>query len=621
VRLGERTNPSRGISIDTRAEGKRNLSQPIEDYAIIGNRTTAALVGRNGSIDWLEFPRFQSEACFAALLGNEENGRWLIAPRSESIRVERRYRPGTLILETEFETPEGTVVLTDCMQRRNGIADVLRMLRGKRGCVVMRMDLTIRFGYGEIVPWVVSMPDGRLRAVAGPHQLVLQTSVAHRGEDLKTVAEFEIREGEEIPFTLTWDHSFHPVPESPDTGAAIAAIEEEWKRWSASCTVKGEYADTVMRSLITLRALSDGDTGGIVAAATTSLPEIIGGARNWDYRYCWLRDSTFTLYALMESGYREEAKAWREWLLRAIAGAPDKMQIMYGVAGERRLNEFELPHLSGYMGSRPVRVGNAAADQRQLDVFGEVLDSLYQARRVGLAADDAVWNLEKALISHLESIWCKPDEGIWEVRGGPREFTWSKVMVWVAFDRAVRTIEDFGVEGPLDRLRSIREQVRREIETKGFDAELNSFVQSFGAKELDASLLLIPQVGFLRPDDPRVKGTIAAVEKYLMRDGFVERYNSESPVDGLQGREGVFLACSFWLADSYVLQGRYTEARELFDRLLALRNDVGLLSEEYDPIGRRLAGNFPQALSHVALVNTVLNLSWPNKPAEHRSCC
>jgi GH15 family glucan-1,4-alpha-glucosidase len=594
------------------------LSQPLEDYAIIGNRTTAALVGRNGSIDWLGFPRFDSEACFAALLGNEENGRWLIAPRSPRVRVERRYRPGTLILETEFQTPDGTVILTDCMQRRDGTADVLRQVRCIRGCVPMRMELVIRFAYGEIVPWVVSLPDGRLRAVAGPHQLLLQTPVAHRGEDLKTIAEFEIRDGEEIPFALTWDQSFRPVPESPDTCGAIAAVEEEWKQWSASCTVTGEYAEPVLRSLITLRALTDVDTGGIVAAPTTSLPEIVGGARNWDYRYCWLRDATFTLYSLMESGYREEAKAWRDWLMRAIAGSPDSMQIMYGAAGERRLNEFELPHLSGYSDSRPVRVGNAASDQLQLDVYGEVLDSLYQARRVGLVADDNVWNLEMALIRHLESIWCKPDEGIWEVRGGRREFTWSKVMTWVAFDRAVRTIEEFGVHGPLQRLRAVREQIRREIETRGFDPQLNSFVQSFGAKEVDASLLLIPQVGFLCPDDPRVKGTVAAVEKYLMRDGFVERYNSESPVDGLQGREGVFLACSFWLVDSYVLQGRNSDALALFERLLALRNDVGLLSEEYDPGARRLVGNFPQALSHVALVNTMLNLSRANKPAEHR---
>ncbi|MDQ1468555.1 MAG: hypothetical protein QOJ99_35 [Bryobacterales bacterium] len=590
----------------------------IEDYAIIGNRSTAALVGRNGSIDWLGFPRFDSEACFAALLGNEENGRWLIAPRSETIRVQRRYRPGTLILETEFETQDGIVVLTDCMQHRDNAADVLRQVRGKRGCVSLRMELSIRFAYGEIVPWVVSLADGRLRAVAGPHQLVLQTPVPHRGENLKTVAEFEIREGEEIPFALTWDHSFHPVPESPDTDAAIAVIEEEWKRWSDSCTVTGEYAEPVLRSLITLRALSDLNTGGIVAAATTSLPEIVGGARNWDYRFCWLRDSTFTLYALMESGYREEANAWREWLMRAVAGAPDRMQIMYGAAGERRINELELPHLSGYMNSRPVRIGNAAADQRQLDVFGEVLDSLYQARRAGLMAGDAIWDLEKALVAQLERMWYEPDEGIWEVRGGRRNFTWSKVMVWVAFDRAVRTMDEFGVDGPVNRLRAVRQQVRQEIETKGFDAELNSFVQSFGTRELDASLLLIPQVGFLRAADSRVRGTVAAVEKYLMRDGFVERYNSQSPVDGLKGREGVFLACSFWLADSYVLQGRHTEARQLFERLLALRNEVGLLSEEYDPGGRCLVGNFPQALSHVALVNTALNLSRTKKPAEHR---
>ncbi len=590
----------------------------IEDYALIGNRATAALVGNNGSVDWLCFPRFDSEASFAALVGTPENGRWLIAPKGDIKRVNRRYREGTLILETEFETADGAVVLTDCMQHRDGPGDLLRSVRGKRGTVPLRMELAIRFAYGELVPWVTRLPDGRTRAVAGPHQLILQTPVAVHGEDLKTVSDFQVRKGEEVHFSLTWARSFHPVPESPDVCAAFGAVEQEWKRWSARCNVTGEYAEAVLRSLITLRALEDRDTGGIVAAPTTSLPEAIGGARNWDYRYCWLRDSTFTLYALMESGYREEAKAWREWLMRAVAGSPDKMQIMYGSAGERRLDEYELPHLAGYMNSKPVRVGNGASNQLQLDVYGEVLDSLYQARRTGLATSNSVWDLETALAEHLETIWHKPDEGIWEVRGGPKNFTYSKLMAWVAFDRIVRTIEDFGAPGPAGKFRAMREQVRQEIEEKGFNRHLNSFVQFYGSRHLDASLLLIPVMGFLPADDPRVLGTVAAIEKNLMRGGFVERYDPGSSVDGLEGREGVFLACSFWLADNYVLQGRYDDARKLFEKLLILRNDVGLLSEEYDPDGKRLLGNFPQAFSHVALVNTALNLTRSRKPARHR---
>ena len=593
-------------------------SKRIEDYALIGNRTTAGLVGSDGSIDWLGFPRFDSAACFAALLGSRQHGRWLIAPKSDTIRVRRQYRPGTLILETEFETPEGVVVLTDCMGHRGRLGDVLRLVRGRRGSVRMWMELTIRFGYGAVIPWVTRLPDGRLRAVAGPDQLVLRTSVAHRGEDLKTVAEFEVREGEEIPFSLTWDQSFRPVPRSPEVKAEIAAIEEEWRQWSGRCEVTGEYADAVLRSLITLRALDDERTGGIVAAATTSLPEIVGGVRNWDYRYCWLRDSTFTLYALMESGYREEAKAWQEWLMRAIAGTPDQMQIMYGPAGERTLTEFELPHLPGYGNSKPVRVGNAAAEQLQLDVFGEVLDALHQARRMGLTSTHDTWPLQLALARHLESLWREPDEGIWEVRGGAKHFTWSKVMAWVAFDRIVRTIEEFGAPGQLDRFRRARQQVREEVEGKGFNAELNSFVQSYGRQEMDASLLLIPMVGFLAADDPRVVGTVAQIEKRLLRDGFVRRYETETGLDGLPAGEGAFLACSFWLADAYVLQGRHREARELFERLLSLRNDVGLLSEQYDPASGCLVGNYPQAFSHVALVNTALNLTRSVKPAEHR---
>lgn len=594
------------------------MSKRIEDYAIIGDRMTVALVGRDGSIDWLGFPRIDSPAFFAALLGGPENGRWLITPKAEATRVTRCYREGTLILETEIETKDGTVALIDCMQRRGRASDIFRLVQGRKGSVPMRMELCIRFGYGEIVPWVVSLPDGRLRAVAGPSQLILSTPVSHRGEDLKTVADFEVKEGEEIPFVLTWDESHRPVKDSPELALALSGIEREWKEWTARCNVTGEYRETVVRSLITLQALTNCNTGGIAAAATTSLPEVIGGARNWYYRYCWLRDSTFTLYALMESGYRDEACAWRDWLMRAVGGAPDKMQIMYGMAGERHLPEHELKHLGGYMNSKPVRVGNAASRQIQLDVFGEVLDSLYFSRRTGMVSPTDVWDLEVALANHLETLWRDPDEGIWEVRGGPRNFTWSKIMAWVAFDRVVRTIEEFGAPGSLDRFRRLREEVRAEIETRGFDTELNSFVQSFGSKELDATLLLIPVVGFLSACDPRVLSTVARIEQRLLNDGFVERYRSESRVDGLEGREGAFLACSFWLADNYVLQGRQAEARQLFERLLGLRNDVGLLAEEYDPETKRFLGNFPQAFSHVALVNTALNITRERKPAEHR---
>ena len=590
----------------------------IEDYAIIGDRGTAALVGRDGSIDWLCLPRFDSQACFAALLGGPENGRWLLGPKTQPLHVRRKYRDGTLILETEFETRDGVVAVIDCMQRRDGVHDVMRLVEGREGCVEMRMELCIRFNYGEIIPWVVRLPDGRLHAVAGPNRLTLSTPVAHRGEDLKTVAEFQVPKGAQIPFMMTWDESWRPIEDPPDLHSTLDSVERRWKKWSDRCTVSGEYREAVLRSLLTLRGLEDGGTGGIAAAATTSLPESIGGQRNWDYRYCWLRDSTFTLYALLESGYHDEARAWRDWLMRTVAGSPEKMQIMYGMAGERRLPEYELPHLAGYMGSKPVRVGNAASGQLQLDVYGEVLDSLYQSRRAGLVSSTDIWDMEVALAKRLETLWHEPDEGIWEVRGGPRHFTWSKIMAWVAFDRVVRTMEEFGARGPLDEFRRVRQEVRDEIESKGFDSGLNSFVQSFGSRELDATMLLIPMVGFLKADDPRVIGTVAQVEKRLLKDGFVRRYETETNVDGMADEEGVFLACSFWLADAYVLQGRLDEARELFGRLLKLRNDVGLLSEEYDAEGKRFVGNFPQAFSHVALVNTALNITRTKKPAEHR---
>ncbi|HVY92804.1 MAG TPA: glycoside hydrolase family 15 protein, partial [Bryobacteraceae bacterium] len=462
-----------------------------EDYAIIGDRGTAALVGRDGSIDWLCLPRFDSQACFAALLGNADNGRWLLGPLAQPTKVNRRYREGTLILETEFETREGTVAVIDFMQRRDGVYDLMRLIEGRKGCVPMRMELCIRFSYGEVVPWVVTMPDGRMRAVAGPHRLTLSTPITHRGENLKTVAEFQVHKGAQIPFVLTWDDSWRPIGESVDLHPSLEAVERRWKKWSDRCTVSGEYREAVIRSLLTLRALEDGNTGSIAAAATTSLPECIGGTRNWDYRYCWLRDSTFTLYALLESGYHDEARAWRDWLMRAIAGAPEKMQILYGMAGERRLPEYELQHLDGYMGSKPVRIGNAASGQLQLDVYGEVLDSLYQSRRAGLVSSTDIWDMEVGLAKRLESLWREPDEGIWEMRGGRRNFTWSKIMAWVAFDRVVRTMEEFGAPGPIEQFRSVRQEVRAEIESRGFDPALNSFVQSFGSKHLDATLLLI----------------------------------------------------------------------------------------------------------------------------------
>ncbi len=597
------------------------MAQLIEDYALIGNNATTALVGRNGSIDWLGFPRFDSAACFAALLGSEENGHWTIAPKIGHPGIKRQYRPGTLVLETEFSTAEGAAVLIDCMDRRGDHQDVLRLVHGVRGRVEMQMELTIRFEYGTVVPWVTRMEDGRLRAVAGPDQIVFAAPVDLHGEDFKTRAEFTVEEGQTVPFALTWSRSFGPLPPPVDVANAVQNVMRSWEKWSSKHTPKGPYCDSVLRSIITLKALTHHRTGGIVAAATTSLPETIGGVRNWDYRFCWLRDSTFTLYALMEAGFMDEAKAWRDWLLRAVAGSPDQMQIMYGVAGERRLTEFELPELPGYEGSQPVRIGNAASEQLQLDVYGEVLDSFYLARKKGLQKLDAVWNMECALVRHLENIWTKPDDGIWEIRGPRRHFVHSKVMAWVAVDRAVRTMQEFGETGPLERWLRLRADIHDEVCRFGFSRDLNSFVQYFGSKELDASLLMLPLVGFLPAEDPRIQGTVSAIEKGLMHDGFVARYNTHSDVDGLPGDEGVFLACSFWLVDNYVLQHRIGEARALFERLLTLRNDVGLLSEEYEPKERRQLGNFPQAFSHLALVNSAHNLSeaLEGQPARHRS--
>jgi len=595
------------------------MASRIEDYAVIGNCETIALVGRDGSVDWLCLPRFDSAACFSALLGEPQNGRWLIAPKSDDVRVIRSYRDDTLILETVFETEMGAVCVIDLMTRRDGVSDLVRIVRGLRGNVCMRTELIVRFEYGSVVPWVSRQEDGRLELTAGPDRLLLDTAVSMRGANFKTVGEFEIAAGDEVGFMLSWTPSFRPAPAPFLTTDALAQADTYWSAWAAQFVRADEWSEPILRSLLTLKALSHRETGGIVAAGTTSLPEKIGGARNWDYRFCWLRDATFTLYALLGAGFVDEAKAWRQWLLRAIAGSPDDLQIMYGVGGERRLMEYEVPWLSGYEGSAPVRIGNAAAGQIQLDVYGEILDALYVARRAGLSANDASWALECALMAHLETIWDQPDDGIWEVRGGRKHFTHSKVMAWVAFDRAVRSIEEYGLEGPLDHWRSIRDTIHKQVCDKGFDAEQNSFVQSFGVTALDASLLLIPMVGFLPPHDARVRGTLAAIERNLVRDGFVLRYNTNEETDGLPPGEGAFLACSFWLADNYILQDRYNDALELFNRLLSLRNDVGLLAEEYDPSAKRQLGNFPQAFSHLALINTARNLLSKTGPAHQRS--
>ncbi len=589
----------------------------IEDYAIVADCRSVALVAKDGSLDWLCLPRFDSDACFAALLGTRDNGCWKIAPEGEVRAVRRKYRPGTLILETGFETAEGAVTLVDLMPISGQGTDVVRIVAGQRGRVSMRMDLLIRFGYGAIVPWVRAI-DGGIEAVAGPDALRLVTPIETHGEALSTVARFSVGAGERVPFVLTWSPSHLPDPGHVDAEQALAESEAGWRKWSAQCTVTGPYRELVQRSLITLKALTYDPTGGIVAAATTSLPEQIGGVRNWDYRICWLRDATFTLYSLMSAGYSEEARDWTRWLLRAVAGDPSQLQILYGIAGERRLPELELDWLPGYEGSRPVRVGNAASRQLQLDVFGEVMDALHLARRVGLGISEAGWALQRTLMDYLERIWDQPDEGIWEVRGPRRQFTHSKVMAWVAFDRAVKGIEQFGLEGPLERWRAVRERIHASVCRDGFDPELGSFVQFYGSKEVDASLLMLPLVGFLPATDPRMLGTVRAIEQSLLRDGFVARYATHSGVDGLPPGEGAFLPCSFWLADNYALQGRSAEATALFERLAGLANDVGLLSEEYDPAARRMVGNFPQAFTHVSLINTALNLTAPQGPAEHR---
>lgn len=591
----------------------------IEDYALIGDCETAALVGLDGSIDWLCWPRFDSDACFAALLGDERNGRWLIGPAEAQYRASRRYRGDTLILETRFELASGTVILTDFMPPRGAVSDVIRIVKCDGGRVRMRMELVLRFGYGAVVPWVSRIDAQTIQAVAGPDMVVLRSDVEMHGEDLRTVSEFELSEGESASFSLAYQGSHLPAPEPLDVQTSLQDTEAFWHEWVQQSNVQGDAAAAVLRSLITLRALIYAPTGGIVAAPTTSLPEKLGGTRNWDYRFCWLRDATLTLLALMNNGFYKEAQAWRAWLVRAVAGSPDQMQIMYGLAGERRLTEWEVPWLRGYEGASPVRIGNAAHAQLQLDVFGEVMDALYQARRGGLNGMEASWAVQCELLEHLEKIWREPDSGLWEMRGPPQHFTYSKVMAWVAFDRAVKSVEQFQLEGPVAHWNSLRKLIHEDVCRQGFDPELKCFVQAYGSKQLDASLLLLASVGFIAADDPRYVATVAAIERRLRRDEFVLRYDTAQTEDGLPPGEGAFLACSFWLVDAYVLLGRKEEAQQLFDKLLALRNDVGLLAEEYDPSARRLTGNFPQAFSHVALLGSASNLFHADKPAEQRA--
>ncbi|MFF7979463.1 glycoside hydrolase family 15 protein [Streptomyces sp. NPDC007901] len=587
------------------------MDRRIEDYALIGDEQTAALIGRDGSIDWLCLPRFDSAASFARLLGDEDHGHWRIAPQGATVCTRRAYRPDTLVLDTEWETAEGTVRVTDLMPQRDRAPDVVRIIEGVSGRVTVQSTLRLRFDYGSVIPWMRRSGGNRV-AVAGPDAVWLRSepSVRTWGEDFGTHSEFTVAEGERVAFVLTWHPSHEPRPPLVDPYEALRASVTDWRRWTARCTYNGPYRDAVVRSLITLKALTYRPTGGIVAAATSSLPEELGGVRNWDYRFCWLRDSTLALGALLSAGYHKEAEAWRDWLVRAVAGDPADLQIMYGLAGERRLPEFELPWLPGFAGSAPVRVGNGAVDQLQLDVYGEVMDSLSLGRTAGLPTKPHLWAIQCALMKFLEKSWRQPDEGLWEVRGGRRHFVHSKVLVWVAADRAVQTLEEHAeLKGELEGWRALRDEVHREVCEKGYDPKRNTFTQYYGSRELDASLLLIPRLGFLPPDDPRVIGTVDAIRDDLGHGGFVRRYDTDAVgVDGMPGGEGAFLACSFWLADALHMTGRTDEAKELFERLVGLVNDVGLLAEEYDvELGRQL-GNFPQAFSHIGLVNTALTL-------------
>ncbi len=589
------------------------MSKPIEDYALIGDTETAALVARDGSIDWLCLPRFDSGACLAALLGDEGNGRWRIAPRGEITATRRQYRPGTLILETELDVDGGKVRLLDLMPIRGrdggNNADVVRIVEGVRGRVPMRMELAMRFDYGNLVPWVTREED-HLLAVAGPDALSIRTPVETHGENLTTVSEFTVSPGQRLPFVMTWHQSHRPEPPLIDPEECLEDTEKWWIEWTDANRYEGEWEEAVDRSLMTLKALTYHPTGAIVAAPTTSLPESLGGSRNWDYRFVWLRDATFTLQALMIAGHRREAVAWRDWLVRAIAGDPENLQVMYGLGGERRLPEIELGWLPGYEGSRPVRIGNAAHTQLQIDVYGELMDTLYTARKMGMDHRDTIWDLQKLILECFEAIWDRPDNGLWEIRSDKRDFTHSRLMAWVAFDRAVKCAEQWRLEGPVDHWRALRAEIRAEIEERGYDSERNTFVQSYGSQALDASLLLIPQVGFLPADDPRVLGTIDAIERELSIDEtLILRYLPETTDDGIPGEEGAFLLCSFWMVDALAMAGRTDDARSRFEALLDLRNDVGLLAEEYDPIGRRMLGNFPQAFSHLGLIDSAYNLA------------
>ncbi len=601
----------------------KNVSSRIEDYGLIGDCETAALVGRDGSIDWLCWPAFDSEACFAALLGSRENGRWLIAPAEDITHASRRYRDNTLILETRFETANGVIAVIDFMPPRGNASDIVRLVRGIAGSVKMRMELVIRFGFGADIPWVKRAEGGALLAICGQDMTVLRTPVETRGKDMTTVAEFVVNEGEAVPFVLTYGPSYLPLPSPIDPAQALQDTEDFWIEWCSHCTYEGDSRDLVMRSLITLKALTYAPTGGIVAAPTTSLPEKLGGSRNWDYRFCWLRDATFTLLALMNSGYTGEASAWHNWLLRAVAGSPANMQIMYGILGQRRLLEWEAGWLPGYEGAKPVRVGNAAHAQLQLDVYGELIDAFHQSRMTELKLDDGTWDLECTVLEHLAEVWDKPDHGIWERRGEGRHYVSSKVMTWVAFDRGVKSAEKFGFKAPLDRWRSLRDTIHRDVCDKGFDAARNTFVESYGSQWLDASILLLPSVGFLPASDRRVRGTLAAIEREMMRGGFVLRHDPREISDERQPIEGAFLACTLWLADAFVLAGEIDRAQALFDRVVAVANDLGLLAEEFDSGAGRQTGNFPQALTHIALINTAHNLSdakrTNQKPAVQRS--
>jgi GH15 family glucan-1,4-alpha-glucosidase len=597
------------------------MAERIEDYALLGDLQTSALVGRNGSVDWLPFPKFDSSTCFAALVGTREHGRWLMCAKGGGQAASWRYREDTLILESEWQTPSGRARVIDFMPPRATAPDIVRIVEGIDGTVEMHTELIIRLDYGSVIPWILRRDEQTLLAIGAPDALVLRTPVDLEPEGMTHTADFTVRAGDRVPFVLTWFPAHATMPKRVDAEHALRDTEQFWTEWIGDCDYAGEIPDAVRRSLITLKALTYAPTGGIIAAPTTSLPELIGGVRNWDYRYCWLRDATFTLYALMNAGYTAEAKAWRDWLLRAVAGDPAKAQILYAVGGQRRIPEMELTWLPGYAASAPVRIGNAAHEQFQLDVYGEVMDVLHQARIHGLEADDHAWSFQRNLMDFLEGAWEKADEGIWEVRGPRRHFTHSKVLAWVAFDRAVQAVERWDLRGPVERWRQLRAEIHAEVCREAFNTELNSFTQSYGSTELDASTLQIPLVGFLPGDDPRVVGTVNAIQNHLTRDGFVERYavKERNDVDGLPGGEGVFLPCSFWLVDALLLQERDDEARALFEKLLGVSNDLGLLAEEYDPHSKRLLGNYPQAFTHVGLVNSAYNLSHHVGPMHQRT--